>query len=201
MDLDRGTIFVGVDLAWAEGSAAKVANESGVVCIDGTGQVLDAGWTVGVAETVKRIMTLTADASCAVLFVDAPLVVTNQSRQRLCERQVGQRYGSWLVSANSTNVLTKNKAGVTLLKQLEDLGWIYDSGHAGQPCADRVISECIPGLPSSVRRNSVTAQRRIGPRTNGSREACGSPSSGLDAPPTAMSSCSVWPPLSMPIRR
>jgi predicted RNase H-like nuclease len=144
MDLDRSTVFVGIDLAWAEGSAVKVANESGVVCIDGTGRVIEAGWTVGVAETVERITTLTADASRAVLFVDAPLVVTNQGRQRQCERQVGQRYGLWLVSANSTNVLTKNKAGVTLLARMENLGWTYDSGHDGRPCADRVISECYP---------------------------------------------------------
>lgn len=144
MEIDRGTVFVGVDLAWAEGSTAKVANESGVVCIDGTGQVIQAGWTVGVAETVKRVISLTAGASRAVVFVDAPLVVTNQSRQRLCERQVGQRYGLWLVSANSTNVLTENKAGAALLQQLENLGWTYDSGHGSRPAANRVISECYP---------------------------------------------------------
>lgn len=144
MNLDYRTLYVGVDLAWAEGSATKVANESGVVCIDGTGQVVDAGWTVGVAETVKRIQTLTAEASRAVVFVDAPLVVTNQSGQRLCERQVGQRYGLWFVSANSTNLLTKRLAGVALLAQLESLGWTYDSGHAGGPSAERVVSECYP---------------------------------------------------------
>lgn len=122
MDLDHGTLFVGVDLAWAEGSSAKVANESGVVCIDSTGQVIHAGWTVGVTETVKCIQSLTAEASRAVVFIDAPLVVTNESGQRPCERQVGQRYGLWLLSANSTNVRSKRKAGVTLLAQLENLG-------------------------------------------------------------------------------
>jgi predicted RNase H-like nuclease len=144
MGTNRGTLFIGVDLAWAEGSVAKVANESGLVCIDGTGRVIDAGWTVGVAETVKRIHTLTAEASQAVVFVDAPLVVTNQSGQRLCERQVGQRYGLWFVSANSTNLSTKRLAGVALLAQLESLGWTYDSGHAGRPGAARVVSECYP---------------------------------------------------------
>ncbi|HEV2886544.1 MAG TPA: DUF429 domain-containing protein, partial [Jatrophihabitans sp.] len=144
MELDRGTLFIGVDLAWAEGSAAKVANESGVVCIDGTGRVIHAGWTVGVTETTKCIQTLTAEASRAVVFVDAPLVVTNESGQRLCERLVGRRYGRWLISANSTNKRTKRLAGVTLLAQLEDLGWTYDTGHGGGPSADRVVSECYP---------------------------------------------------------
>lgn len=144
MDIDHDTLFVGVDLAWAEGSAARVAYESGVVCINGTGRVIDAGWTVGVAETVQRIQTLTAEASRAVVFVDAPLVVTNESGQRLCERQVGRRYGKWLISANSTNKRTKRSAGVTLLAELENLDWTYDSGHEGRPSADRVVSECYP---------------------------------------------------------
>jgi hypothetical protein len=36
--------FLGIDLAWGEGSAAKPANRSGVVAIDEEGQILDAGW-------------------------------------------------------------------------------------------------------------------------------------------------------------
>ncbi len=144
MNLNHGTLFIGVDLAWAEGSASKVANESGVVCIDGTGRVIHAGWTVGVTETAKCIQTLTAKTSRAVVFVDAPLVITNEEGQRLCERQVSERYGGWFVFANSTNLGTKNQAGVPLLAELENLGWTYDSGHLGTPTAGRVVSECYP---------------------------------------------------------
>jgi predicted RNase H-like nuclease len=142
--VNDGTLFIGVDLAWAEGSSAKVANDSSVVCIDGTGKVIHAGWTVGVAETVKCIQTLTVETSRAVLFVDAPLIVTNTGGQRLCERQVGQRYGRWYVSANSTNLQSRNQAGVALLAQLEMLGWAYESGHGSGPNAGRVVSECYP---------------------------------------------------------
>ena len=45
----------GVDLAWGEGSDAKQANPSGVVVLDSGGRVVDAGWTVGLDETVSRI--------------------------------------------------------------------------------------------------------------------------------------------------
>ncbi len=37
----------------------------------------------------------------ALLFVDAPLVVENETGQRLCEKQTGQRYGRWKVSARA----------------------------------------------------------------------------------------------------
>jgi hypothetical protein len=40
--------FIGVDLAWREGNADLVANETGVAVIDRDGKILDAGWTCGV---------------------------------------------------------------------------------------------------------------------------------------------------------
>jgi predicted RNase H-like nuclease len=64
----------------------------------------------------------------ALLFVDAPLVVANHSGQRPCETQVGQRYGRWKVSANTTNLGPVHLAGVTLLNRLRADGWSYDAG-------------------------------------------------------------------------
>lgn len=43
--------FLGIDLAWGEGSSAKPANRSGVVALDEHGQVLNAGWTIGLVDT------------------------------------------------------------------------------------------------------------------------------------------------------
>jgi hypothetical protein len=43
--------LLGVDLAWAEGSEAKPAHDSGVVALDQSGKVVDAGWTNGLAPT------------------------------------------------------------------------------------------------------------------------------------------------------
>jgi Protein of unknown function (DUF429) len=97
-----GTRFIGVDLAWREGSADLVANESGVTVIDADGRVLDAAWKRGVEQTIAWVDSAAADGD-AVMFVDAPLVVRNETGQRLCEKQVGQRYWRWKVSANTTN--------------------------------------------------------------------------------------------------
>jgi predicted RNase H-like nuclease len=67
--------FVGLDLAWRESRAGRVANETGVAVLDSDGRVVDAGWTRGLEETVNRIVT--AAGQSALLFVDAPLVVDN----------------------------------------------------------------------------------------------------------------------------
>jgi predicted RNase H-like nuclease len=134
--------FLGIDLAWAEGSASKLANESGVVALEEDGSVLDAGWTVGVDATVAWIETRsTADT---IVFIDASLVVENESGQRACERQVGQRYGAWKVSANSTNRRSPRLAGVRLRELLEARGWHYDDGFSGPPTGRRHLSECYP---------------------------------------------------------
>jgi predicted RNase H-like nuclease len=72
-----------------------------------------------------------AGEEATLVFVDAPLVVDNPSGKRDCERQVGQRYGRWQVSANSTNEASRHRAGVTLRQLLEQDGWSYDDGHGG----------------------------------------------------------------------
>lgn len=136
----RDPVFIGVDLAWGAGTAHRAANETGVAVIDGAGCVLDAGWTVGVAATVEWLAAIDGPA---VMAVDAPLVVDNPSGQRTCEREVGQRYGRWKVSANSTNMASRNQAGVVLRRHLEDAGWSYDDGL--RPLGGgRTLFECYP---------------------------------------------------------
>jgi predicted RNase H-like nuclease len=134
--------YLGIDLAWAESSASKLANESGVVALDQAGSVLDAGWTIGVEETLGWIEAWSVAET--ILFVDAPLVVTNESGQRACERQVGQRYGRWKVSANSTNMRSPRLAGVRLREILETQHWTYDDGFDGPATSGRHVSECYP---------------------------------------------------------
>ena len=133
--------YIGIDLAWSEGSGKRAANESGVVMIRASGEVVHAVWTRGVEETVDWVEKNAPDET--LLFVDAPLVVNNESGQRLCEKQVGQRYWSSKVSANSTNT-SKQLGGVTLRKRLEKLGWCYSDGCDGPPCTGRHLSECYP---------------------------------------------------------
>lgn len=134
--------FLGIDLAWGEGSADKPANRSGVIALAADGVIEDAGWTVGLDETVAWAEEwATVDT---ILFVDAPLVITNLEGQRLADKHVGQRYGRWWVSANSVNTGSPRKAGVHLRKRLEQLGWRYSDGREGPPRQGKVVSECYP---------------------------------------------------------
>jgi predicted RNase H-like nuclease len=127
---------IGVDLAWGD------RRETGVVALDPDGTVVDAGWTRGVGETSDWIDRYAVDDT--MLMIDAPLVVANDSGQRVCEREVGQRYGKAWVSANSTNRASAHRAGIQLRERLEAAGWTYDAGADGPPATGRIVSECYP---------------------------------------------------------
>ena len=130
--------YIGIDLAW------KDENETGIVMLNARGGVVKAGWTVGIEDTIKWL-DLHAPAS-ALMFVDVPLVALNaESTQRLCEKQVGQRYYRWKVSANSTHPGQSPLPGKLLLEQLVARGWSYHDGVDGPPPGfGRFVSECYP---------------------------------------------------------
>jgi predicted RNase H-like nuclease len=135
--------FLGVDLAWREGNGDLLANETGVAVIDGEGQIVDAGWTRGVEQTIDWVDIAAGDSN-ALAFVDAPLVVSNEKGQRRCETQVGQRYGRWKVSANTTNIHSPHLAGVQFLSLAGLSGWRYSDGRDGPPHGGRFMSETYP---------------------------------------------------------
>ena len=60
------------------------------------------------------------------------------------ETQVGQRYGRWRVSANTTNLRSPRQAGVVLRRRLEEQGWRYSDGYCGPPADGRWCCECYP---------------------------------------------------------
>ena len=136
-------LFLGLDLAWQDNRPGRPANETGIAVLDPDGYVLDAGWTRGLDETVNRIASY-AGGRPALLFIDAPLVVDNSTGQRACETEVGQRYGRWKVSANTTNLSSPRQAGVALRHRLEQAGWRYSDGHNGSPGDGRWCCECYP---------------------------------------------------------
>jgi predicted RNase H-like nuclease len=139
---DCQVLFIGIDLAWGEGTETVPARDSGLVALDESGAVMDAGWTRGLEATQTWIDQVARGDT--LLFIDAPLIVDNPHGQRLCEKQVGQRYGRWKVSANSTNLRSPGRAGVRLRQRLEASGWHYDDGRSGPQGAGRVVSECYP---------------------------------------------------------
>jgi predicted RNase H-like nuclease len=134
---------LGVDLAWVDDGPARRANETGVVAVAEDGTVLDAGWTVGVDDTIGWMQAHRGSDGCLAM-VDASLVVPNERGQRLCETQVGQRYMRWKVAANSTNQATPGRAGVALRERLAADGWRYDDGWDGPPSTGDRMSECFP---------------------------------------------------------
>ncbi|GAA4267102.1 DUF429 domain-containing protein [Frondihabitans peucedani] len=140
-------LFVGVDLAWAEGSATRPANETGLCVIDPAGRVLDAGWERGVeavASWILRATTTGGEPQAAVVAIDAPLVVPNATGMRESEKQVGRAYGRWKVAANASNQALKWLGGVTLRDRLEGAGFRVVSGMADPAPVDRVMFECYP---------------------------------------------------------
>ncbi|AMM22157.1 hypothetical protein AX769_01105 [Frondihabitans sp. PAMC 28766] len=137
--------FVGVDLAWGEGTAAKPANETGLCVIDEHGTVQGAGWARGIEAVADWILTAVGE-SRAIVAVDAPLVVPNATGMREGEKQVGRAYGRWKVSANATNQALKWLGGVTLRDRLEEAGAVVVSGRH-DPAAQRPrvsLVECYP---------------------------------------------------------
>lgn len=134
--------YVGVDLAWGEGSGSKAAKETGLACVDASGTVVDASWSRGIDAVVEWLVGIARPGD--VVAVDAPLVVANASGIRECEREVGQRYGKWKVSANPSNLGRPWAGGVTLRRRLEGHGFVYTDGSSA-PRPDIVqFFECYP---------------------------------------------------------
>jgi predicted RNase H-like nuclease len=60
------TQFLGIDLAWREGTADVAASEAGVAVIDGDGRILDADWTRGVEQAIGWADTAAGDADAVM---------------------------------------------------------------------------------------------------------------------------------------
>lgn len=136
--------YLGVDLAWGEGTPTRPANETGLVHLGDDGRVLDAGWARGVDAVAAWLVERMSPGD--VVAIDAPLVVANERGMRESEREVGRRYGRWKVAANPTNLGTRWLAGVALRRRLEAsaAGFTVVSG-VEPPAADRVSAfECYP---------------------------------------------------------
>lgn len=134
--------YIGLDLAWGEGTAARLANETGYAVFDKNGIISDAGWLRGLDAVVEWVVATARPG--AIIAIDAPLVVINPTGMRECEREVGQRYGRWKVAANASNTAKSDLAGVRLRERLELAGFVYTDGTT--PPAPGAISmfECYP---------------------------------------------------------
>jgi predicted RNase H-like nuclease len=134
--------YIGVDLAWGEGTATKKAKETGLVQIGAAGTVLDAGWARGIDEVAEWLLDRSTGGD--VIAIDAPLVVANATGMRECEREVAQRYGRWQVYDNPSNLSRPWFGGTTLRQRLEQAGFVYTDGRT-PPRRDAIqFFECYP---------------------------------------------------------
>lgn len=136
------TQYLGIDLAWGEGTPARPARDTGLALVDEAGTVLHAGWARGIGAVAEWVVDVAQPG--AVIAIDAPLVVTNSSGMRLCERQVGMGYGRWHVAANASNTAMAWQGGVALRRSLEGAGFAYSDGIRPPDPLGRTMFECYP---------------------------------------------------------
>jgi predicted RNase H-like nuclease len=135
-------VFIGVDLAWRDSTAAKPANETGLAVVDADGTVLDAGWARGVDEVTAWVLRWATPGSH--IAIDAPVLVPNATGMRPSERLVGRAYGRWHVSANASSASLPWLGGRTLGERLAAAGALYDDGVVPLPADAVSYFECYP---------------------------------------------------------
>jgi predicted RNase H-like nuclease len=135
-------VFIGVDLAWRDSTAAKPANETGLAVVDADGTVLDAGWARGVDEVTAWVLRWATPGSHVA--IDAPVLVPNATGMRPSERLVGRAYGRWHVSANASSASLPWLGGRTLGERLAAAGALYDDGVVPLPADTVSYFECYP---------------------------------------------------------
>lgn len=124
-------MYAGVDLAWGQRARTGLA----VVSAEGA---LVASTSVRTDSEIADFLALYADALVTVA-VDAPLIVTNPTGQRPCEREISAvfgRYGAGAYPANTSNPHFNPPRAETMAAGLD---WIIDPAHAGRPGAPGCI--------------------------------------------------------------
>ena len=116
-------VFVGIDLAWNTNAA------TGIAVVDDAGVLLDSA-TLHTDDQIIAWMSR-PDWQPVTSAVDAPLIVTNATGQRPCERMISQAFGRYNASCHTSNLKVayfNPPRGATLA---ERLGWNLDPAHAG----------------------------------------------------------------------
>ena len=123
--------FVGVDLAWGQRGV------TGLAVLDASGCLLD----LTIQQTDDDILTWLTRWTAGPCFVafDAPIVVTNATGHRPCERLISQYYGRFGASCHAANTTNPSFAnGSRALRLIEALDLSLD------PTADRRAAEVYP---------------------------------------------------------
>lgn len=87
--------FVGVDLAWGPN------NRTGLAALDASGRLIESGAVNSDDEILNFLQRNLPDEG--VVAVDAPLVVPNDTGQRIAETSIGRTFGAYGASAHTAN--------------------------------------------------------------------------------------------------
>ncbi len=161
-----GATFIGIDLAWI-----STKNPSGFAVLTGNDSMaeLTACETVSTQGSVADLVLAHA-ASTSIVAIDAPLIINNQTGQRLCENQVGRRYGSREASCHTTNMgRYPNSTSVALTSELISHGYTH-CDLVNHDCS-KIILEVYPhaamvalwDLPKTIKyKKGDSAAKRAG---------------------------------------
>lgn len=141
--------LAGVDLAWQSDS-----NPSAIAIGKLAGNKLTVTAVEGAVTGIDSVYNcLDSINNLKGIAIDAPLIITNKSGQRLCEKAIGKEYGSRKASCHTSNLnLYPDAKSVYLSKKLEAKGY----NHLAR---DKWQIECYPhpaiieifGLPERLK--------------------------------------------------
>ena len=110
-------LFVGVDLGWTTGG-------TGLAVVDDSGALVASTRVQTDDEIVEWIARL--PGSLVVAGIDAPLIVPNETGQRLPENLIGRAFGAFGASAHVTNRAKFAGAAPRAQVIADRLGWATD---------------------------------------------------------------------------
>lgn len=110
-------LFVGIDLGWTSGA-------SGLAVVDEAGRFTESARVHTDDEIAAWIAA--QPGRVVVAAVDAPLIVPNETGQRVPERLIGQAFGGFGASAHTTNQKKFDGEEPRAMRLAKHLGWRVD---------------------------------------------------------------------------
>jgi predicted RNase H-like nuclease len=110
--------FVGLDLAWGSLDPAKRVNPTGVAVLDDRGHLTYVAAKL-TDDDIRAAVAPYVEGPC-VVAIDAPLKVTNQTRRRPAEVELGRDFGGFDAGPHSANIkrFSDNPRGARLARAL-----------------------------------------------------------------------------------
>jgi predicted RNase H-like nuclease len=110
-------LFAGIDLAWSTGW-------TGVAVVDDSGRIQSSGRVRTDAEIAAWVQAV--PGRLTVVAIDAPLVVPNETGQRLAERLIGRAYSAYGAAAHTSNRGTYGGREARAMTLARRFGWAVD---------------------------------------------------------------------------